>query len=168
MRNTKASTAKGNLTDRQFRFANGDMYQGEFVDGFFHGWGTIVFSETGDRYDGEFSEDINENGVYVEKWKLLRRKMENNKCTGLEPFQMRRSLCFVNILIENESEKKERRVTKRQATQETNARLNETTQRSIDEVQSSSSMKISRCTRSSAKRISSKKCSLQGRNRYEE
>ena len=65
----------------QFRFANGDMYQGEFVDGFFHGWGTIVFSETGDRYDGEFSRGaFNENGVYT--WKngnCYVGKWKNNK-----------------------------------------------------------------------------------------
>ena len=68
----------------QFRFANGDMYQGEFVDGFFHGWGTIVFSETGDRYDGEFSRGaFNENGVYT--WKngnCYVGKWKNNKMHG--------------------------------------------------------------------------------------
>jgi len=68
----------------QFRFANGDMYQGEFVDGFFHGWGTIVFNEMGDRYDGEFSRGaFNENGVYT--WKngnCYVGKWKNNKMHG--------------------------------------------------------------------------------------
>lgn len=68
----------------QFRFANGDVYQGEFVDGLFHGWGTIVFNETGDRYDGEFSRgEFNENGVYT--WKngnCYVGKWKNNKMHG--------------------------------------------------------------------------------------
>ena len=55
---------------------------------------------------------------------------------GPEPFQMeKKSLFCANILTVNESEKKrEAELQSAQATQETNARLNETTQRSIDEV----------------------------------
>ena len=68
MHNTKASTAKGNLTDRvNSGLQTSDMYQGEFVDGFFHGWGTIVFKPTEIDTMVNFLEAFNENEVYT--WK---------------------------------------------------------------------------------------------------
>ena len=68
----------------QFRFANGDMYQGEFVDGFFTVGERLFSTRMGDRYDGEFSRGaFNENGVYT--WKngnCYVGKWKNNKMHG--------------------------------------------------------------------------------------
>jgi hypothetical protein len=46
-------------------FPNGDKYEGEFLDGLFHGWG-VYYYKIGDRYEGEFQNDMKHGkGAYT-------------------------------------------------------------------------------------------------------
>ena len=133
----------------QFRFANGDMYQGEFVDGFFHGWGTIVFSETGDRYDGEFSRGaFNENGVYT--WKngnCYVGKWKNNKMHGPGAFSDGEEVFVLCEYINGKRVREEKKGELPEALKQHRKRMQDSMKQHNAQsmkLQSSSSMKISK------------------------
>ena len=91
----------------QFRFANGDMYQGEFVDGFFRGWGTI-FSEMEDLTVNFLEERSMRTECTPGKTEIVTSENGRTiKCTGLVPSQMaKKFLFYANITTVNESERK--------------------------------------------------------------
>ncbi|CAD7960971.1 unnamed protein product [Amoebophrya sp. A25] len=62
----KHSVAVVRNTFARVEYGNGDVYEGEFRDGFRHGTGTYHFSKTpGTRYEGQFVKDEFEgHGVY--------------------------------------------------------------------------------------------------------
>ena len=59
---------------------SGDIYEGGFIDGHFHGQGTYTYSD-GDKYDGEWKYSRRWNGTYYDKngnikWKYVNGKLQ--------------------------------------------------------------------------------------------
>jgi len=54
-----------NFTGRaRYSWSNGDMYEGEFLNGDFHGMGRVVFAN-GSSFEGEFYKDKMWNGIFT-------------------------------------------------------------------------------------------------------
>ena len=82
--NSNAQCIKGNCFNGSgtWKYANGDKYEGQWVDSKMHGYGKYEF-ENGDRYNGDFHDNKRDgSGVYVWKdkgsytgmWKLGKRE----------------------------------------------------------------------------------------------
>ena len=53
----KKRSCKKQTKNKKITYPNGDIYEGEFVDGKKHGKGVSKSSLTGDIYEGEFVND---------------------------------------------------------------------------------------------------------------
>ena len=60
--------------------ANGDTYQGQWLNGMANGYGTFVDSQ-GSTYEGEWMDDL-QNGYGCETWSQGKIKFEGNYVMG--------------------------------------------------------------------------------------
>mmetsp|Transcript_10546 Transcript_10546/g.7881 ORF Transcript_10546/g.7881 Transcript_10546/m.7881 type:complete len:145 (+) Transcript_10546:34-468(+) len=78
-------TSRGYTGKAQASYTNGDIYEGDFVDGIREGRGKYFYSSNGDKYDGEWKQNMKhgigkmtyaKKGEYYGYWENGRRHGE--------------------------------------------------------------------------------------------
>ena len=98
--NSNAQCVKGNCFNGNgtWKFANGDKYEGQWVDSKMHGFGKYEFSN-GDRYNGDFHDNKRDGtGTYVWKDKgIYKGQWKKDKREGSGTFKWKNSATYIGF-----------------------------------------------------------------------
>tara|TARA_B100001778_G_scaffold178964_1_gene147191 strand:+ start:7068 stop:7490 length:423 start_codon:yes stop_codon:yes gene_type:complete len=98
--NANAQCVKGNCFNGSgtWKFANGDKYEGQWVDSKMHGFGKYEFAN-GDRYNGDFHDNKRDgSGTYVWKDKgIYKGQWKADKREGSGTFKWTNSATYIGF-----------------------------------------------------------------------